>query len=131
MKNRRMQYVVFIGGTVLLCGGAFALALTKVLSVQSGLILFGVFWLWNGLLLMAGRHPEFRKWDRWEKQAYGFALAVMGGLWTALSLTPLSKQWIPCLLSLVPPVLIALVGRLWYVEKKRNEDYYKKQTEKD
>jgi len=131
MKSRTMQYVVFIGGTVLLCGGAFVLTLTKLLHVQSGLILFGLFWLWDGLLLMPDWHPEFRIWDRWEKQAYGLALLVMGGLWTVMSFTPLSRQWLPCILSIVPPTLIALVGRFWYVEKKRNEEYYKNQTEKD
>ncbi|MBR2935017.1 MAG: hypothetical protein IKB79_05510 [Oscillospiraceae bacterium] len=131
MKNKTTQYVVWIIGTVLLCGVAFALAITKVLNVQSGLILFGLYWLWNGLLLIPDRHPEFRKWDRWEKRAYGLALAGLGGLWTVMSFTPLSRQWIPCILSIVPPALIALVGRYWYVEKKRNEEYYKNQTEKD
>ena len=132
MKNRRSQYVLFIGGTVFLCGGAFVLALTKILNVYSGgLLLFGLFWLWNGILLPADRHPEFRKWDRWENRVYGLALAVLGGTWTALSFIPMSQQWLPCVLSLIPPAMIALVGRLWYVEKKRNEEYDKNQTEKD
>ena len=131
MKNRSVQYVVLIGGTVLLCGGAFALAFTENLHVQSSMLPVGLFWLWNGLLMMLGWHPEYRDWDRWEKQAYGFALAVFGGLWTAMSFTPLSGQWMPCILSLIPPALIALVGRFWYVKRKRNQEYYKNQTEKD
>lgn len=125
------QYALWLGGAVVLPIGAFVLVYTRVLPGYSGLSMFGVYWLWTGLVLMLNQHPEYRKWDRWEKQAYGFALAVMGALWTALSLTPLSKEWLPCILSLVPPALIALVGRFWYVEKKRNEEYYKTQTEKD
>ncbi len=125
------QYALWLGGAVVLPIGAFILVYTQVLPGYSGLSMFGVYWLWTGFVLMLNQHPEYRKWDRWEKQAYGFALAVMGGLWTALSFTPLSRQWIPCILSIVPPVLIALVGRYWYVEKKRNQEYYKNQTEKD
>lgn len=132
MKNRSVQYAVFVGGTVLLCGSALALAFTEVLHVQSGMLPIGLFWLWNGLLLMLGWHPEYRDWDRWEKQAYGFALAALGGLWTAMSFTPLSRQWMPCVLSIIPPALIALIGRFWYVEKKRSEEWKKQnQTEKD
>ena len=132
MKKRSVQYIVWIGGTVLLCGGAFALAFAEVLPVQSGMLPIGLFWLWNGLLVMPDRHPEYRDWDRWEKRAYGFAFAVLGGLWTAMSFTPLSRQWIPCILSIIPPALIALIGRLWYVEKKRSEEWKKQnQTEKD
>lgn len=130
--SRKVQYLIFIGGTVLLCGGAFVLALTKVLQVNSGgLLLFGLFWLWDGLLLMSGRHPEYRSWDRWEKQVYGLSLAVMGAQWAVLSFTPVSRQGLACIVSFVPAILLALVGRFWYVEKKRNEEYYKNQTEKD
>lgn len=71
------------------------------------------------------------RFDRYEKQVYGLAVGMMGLLWIAISFTPWADQWIPVLLTLVPPALIALVGRFWYVEKKQNEDYHKKLTEKD
>lgn len=104
-----------------------ALMLTRVLTPDSSsLLLMGVYWLWTGL---PGKDDG--RFDRYEKQVYGLAVGMMGLLWIAISFTPWADQWIPVLLTLVPPALIALVGRFWYVEKKRNEDYHKKLTEKD
>ena len=131
MKNRSVQYVVWIGGTVLLLGAAFTLVLTKTIRA-SGMIGLGLYWIWTGLLLVLDRCPEWKQWDRWERQVYGLAFVWLGGAMTAICfLTEQPNVWMLLALTFGPPAIIALVGRRWYVEKKRNDEYYKKQTEKD
>ena len=125
MKKRPVSlWLVFL---IVVEAIVIALMLTRVLTPDSSsLLLMGVYWLWTGL---PGKDDG--RFDRYEKQVYGLAVGMMGLLWIAISFTPWADQWIPVLLTLVPPALIALVGRFWYVEKKRNEDYHKKLTEKD
>lgn len=127
----KKQYAIWLGGVAVLCGGAFAVACTKILPVQSGLIMMGVYWLWTGLLCILNQHPEFRNKDRWEKQVWGLTLFVMGVLWTVMSFTQYARHWLPMVLSLIPPGAILAIGLGWYVDKKRNEEYHKNQTEKD
>ena len=125
MKKRPVSlWLVFL---IVVEAIVIALMLTRVLTPDSSsLLLMGVYWLWTGL---PGKDDG--RFDRYEKQVYGLAVGMMGLLWIAISFTPWADQWIPVLLTLVPPALIALVGRFWYVEKKRNEAYHKNLTEKD
>lgn len=130
MKNRKVQYAVWLIGALVLVGTAFALILMRVISANGG---FGiaVFWLWNGFCLLMDWHPEYRQWDRWERRAYGLAFTVMGGMLVALPFAPISNVLTGLAFVFVPTGLILLVGRFWYVERKRNQEYYKNQTEKD
>lgn len=132
MKNRTVQYVVWIGGTVLLFVLFSALVLTQTIRA-SGAIGWGVYCVWTGLLLVLDWCPEWKQWDRWERQVYGLAIIWMGGAMTAICF--FSEQpnlWLLLSLAFGPPAIIALVGRLWYVEKKRSQAWKKQnQTEKD
>ena len=132
MKNRNVQYAVWIIGTVVLVGAVFALVLAQIIPALGG-IGIGVFWVWTGFLMMMDWCPEWRQWDRWGRQVYGLAFAWMGGAAIAISLvTKPSNVRLFVALTFVPSVLIALIGRLWYVEKKRSEEWKKQnQTEKD
>lgn len=131
MKNRSVQYAVWIGGTVLLMGAAFALVWTQTIRA-SGMIGLGAYWVWTGLLLMLDWCPEWQQWDCWERRVYGLAFVWLGGAMAAISfLTSQPNGWMLLSLTFGPPAIIVLVGRFWYVEKKRNEEYYKNQTEKD
>ena len=135
MKNRTVQYVVWIAGSLLLLGAAFALIFEEVFPARSGGAAIGLFWVWTGFLLMMGWHPEYRQWDRWEQQVYGLAVAWAGGALAVIGFTSLIERinvWLLISLIFAPPALIALTGRLWYVEKKRSQAWKKQnQTEKD
>ena len=126
------KWLVYLFGLLVLETAAITLVLSRTLRA-SGLIVMGLYWLWTGIIQMLDRLPgkDNGRFDRYEKQVYGMAIGVMGLLWIVISFTPWANQWIPVLLTLVPPILIALAGRFWYVEKKRNEDYHKNLTEKD
>ena len=132
MKNRTVQYVVWIVGSVVLLGTVFALVFQQILPALGG-IGIGAFWLWTGFLLMMDWCPEWRQWDRWERQVYGLSFAWMGAAAIAMSfLISQTNAWLFVVLTFVPPVLIALIGRIWYVEKKRSQAWKKQnQTEKD
>lgn len=132
MKNRTVQYVVWIIGSVFLVGVFSALVLTRTIRA-SGSIGLGAYWIWTGFLLAMDWCPEWRQWDRWERRVYGLAFAWMGGALVAISfLTYQPNVWLLLSLTFVPPALIALIGRRWYVEKKRSEEWKKQnQTEKD
>ena len=133
MKKRTVQYVVYILGALILLGAYVALVLTDVIPVRSGGNGFGLVVLWNGLCQMLDWHPQFQERDRWERQVYGLAGVWMGGATVAMSaLISQANALLFVILTFVPPVLIALIGRLWYVEKKRSQAWKKQnQTEKD
>ena len=125
------RWLTYLCGLLVLEGGAAALVLSNTLRADA-LLIMGLYWLWTGLFTMLDRLPgkDNGRFDRYEKRAYGLALAVMGLLWSAISFTAWSDRWIPVLAILIPPALIALAGRRW-AEWKRNDDYLKNQTEKD
>ena len=131
MKSRKAKYAVWLIGTLVFSGTAFALAAMRFISARGG---FGiaVFWLWNGICLMLNWHPEYRQYDRWERRAYGLAITVMGAALVAFPFTGISNVLVGLAFVFAPTVLIALIGRFWYVEKKRSEEWKKQnQTEKD
>ena len=133
MKNRTVQYVVLIGGVLLLAGAAFALLWNEVLPARGGSgYALGAFWIWSGFLLMMDWHPQYGEWDRWEKQVYGLAFIWMGGALISIGFLARANIWQLLFLAFVPPALIALIGRGWYVNKKRSQAWKKQnQTEKD
>ena len=132
MKNRKVQYVVWLIGSLLVMGVSFALILTQTIRAQ-GSIGLGAYWIWTGFLLMIDWCPEWQKWDRWERQVYGLAFIWLGAAMVAISfLTRQPNVWLLLSLTFMPPALIALIGRGWYVNKKRSEEWKKQnQTEKD
>jgi len=130
MRSRKAKYAVWLIGTLVLSGTAFALAFMRVISARGGLGI-AVFWLWNGFCLLMDWHPEYRQYDRWERRAYGLATTVMGGMLVTLPFTSISNVLTGLAFVFAPTGLVALVGRFWYVERKRNEEYDKNQTEKD
>lgn len=126
------QKVVYWGVMLLLVGGTFALAITRLAPIKSGLILWAAYWLWSGIMLLLDKNPQYPEWDRWQKQVYGLSFTVLGGLLVVACFTGLSHSWIAMVLLLIPPGLIAFVGRGWYVNKKRSEAWKKQNlTEKD
>lgn len=132
MKNRKVQYAVWILGSLSVTGAYIALAF-EVFPVRAGGSVMGVFWMWNGFCLMMDWHPEYRAWDRWQKQVYGLAFAWMGTALVAIGyITSPPNVWLLLSFTFVPPALIALIGRGWYVNKKRSEEWKKQnQIEKD
>lgn len=129
--SRKKKYAVWLVGTLVFSGTAFALAFMRFLSVRGGLGI-AVFWLWNGICLMLDWHPEYRQWDRWERRAYGLATTVMGALLVSFPFVPISNILVGLAFVFVPAGLVALIGRYWYVERKRSEEWKKQhQTEKD
>ena len=114
------KWIVYLSGLLVLEGAAVVSILTRTIEADP-LLIMGLYWLWSGIIQMLDQIPgrDNGRFDRWEKQVYGLAIGVMGLLWTAISFTLWVDQWIPVLLTLVPSALIALVGRFWYVEKKR------------
>ena len=132
MKNRKAQYAVWIIGSVLLIGVLSALVLTRVIRA-SGMIGLGAYWIWTGFLLMMDWCPEWQKWDRWERQVGGLAFIWLGAALALICfLTRQPNVWLLLSITFGPPALIALVGRFWYIEKKRSQAWKKQnQTEKD
>ena len=129
--NRKRKYAVWLIGTLLFSGVAFVLDATRIISARGGLGI-SVFWLWSGICLMLDWHPEYRQYDQWERHAYGLATAVMGGLLVAASCCPIFNILSGLAFVFIPTILIALIGRFWYVEKKRSEEWKKQnQIEKD
>lgn len=131
MNSRKAKYAVWLIGALVLVGTAFSLILMRVITVNGG---FGiaVFWLWNGFCLMMDWHPEYRQFDRWERRAYGLAFTVMGVMLVTFPFVPISNVLVGLAFVFVPTGLVALIGRFWYVEKKRSEEWKKQhQTEKD
>ena len=129
--SRKKKYALWLIGTLVFSGTAFALAFMRLLSVRGG---FGiaVFWLWNGICLMMDWHPEYRQYDRWERRAYGLAFTVMGAALVAIAFIPMTNIMAGLAFVFVPTGLIALIGRFWYVVRKRSEEWNKQnQTEKD
>ena len=129
------KYAFYLSGIILLEGAAYTLILTRTIQVDA-ILTMGLFWIWTGITLMLDRIPgkDRGQFDRYEKHVYGLATAVMGVLWSVISFTPLVDEWIPVLLTLVPPVLVALGGRRWYVEHMRSRDWKREnqiKTEKD
>lgn len=133
MKNRKVQYALWFGVSVLLMVAAFALLWNEALPVRGGSgYALGAFWIWSGFLLMMDWHPEYRQWDRWERQVYGLAFIWMGGALASIGFLVRAGIWLLLALTFVPPALIALIGRGWYVNIKRSEEWKKQnQTEKD
>jgi predicted membrane channel-forming protein YqfA (hemolysin III family) len=132
MNNRKMRYLLWLGVLIPL-EALVIIAEFRSPTVHRGFtaLMWAVYWLWNGILLMADLHPEYRKWDRWERQVYGLSFVVLGVCFLPVFIGWITNVWVYCALILLPGGLVALVGRFWYVEKKRNEEYYKNQTEKD
>ncbi|MBE6973602.1 MAG: hypothetical protein E7440_06980 [Ruminococcaceae bacterium] len=130
--SRKMQYLLWLGVLILL-EALVIIAEFRSPTVHRGFtaLMWTVYWLWNGILLMTDLHPEWRKWDRWERRTYGLSFAVMGVCFLPVFFGWVTNVWAYCALILLPAGLVALAGRYWYVEKKRNEEYYKNQTEKD
>ena len=118
------KYAFYLGGIILLEGTAYALILTRTIQADP-MLTMGLFWLWTGINMILDMVPgkDNGRFDRYEKDAYGLAFAVMGVLWSVISFTPMVDEWIPCLLTLVPPAIVALVGRRWYVERMRSRDW--------
>lgn len=133
MKNRTVQYVVYILGALILLGTGFALMWNEIIPPRGGSgFALGLFWIWNGFFLMTDWHPQYRDWDRWERRAYGLAFLWMGVVLASVGFLVWANVWQLLILAFVPPVLIALFGRVWYVNKKRSEEWKKQnQTEKD
>jgi len=118
------KYAFYLGGIILLEGTAYALILTRIIQADP-MLTMGLFWLWTGITMILDMVPgkDNGRFDRYEKDAYGLAFALMGVLWSGISFTPMVDEWIPCLLTLVPPAIVALVGRRWYVERMRSRDW--------
>jgi len=133
MKNRTVQYVVFIVGALILIGAGFALMWNEIIPARGGSsFALGLLWIWSGFLLMTDWHPQYRDWDRWERRVYGLAFLWMGGALISIGFLAQANVWQLLALSFGPPILISLIGRFWYVEKKRSEAWKKQnQTEKD
>jgi len=77
--SRKMQYLLWLGVLILL-EALVIIAEFRSPTVHRGFtaLMWTVYWLWNGILLMTDLHPEWRKWDRWERRTYGLSFAVMG-----------------------------------------------------
>ena len=133
MKNRTVQHVVFIVGALVLLGAGIGLMWNEIIPARGGSgFTLGLFWIWSGFLLMMDWHPQYVDWDRWERRAYGLAFVWMGGALASIGFLTQANVWQLLIFAFVPPTLIALIGRLWYVEKKRSEAWKKQnQTEKD
>jgi len=118
------KYAFYLGGIILLEGMAYTLILTRTIQADP-MLTMGLFWLWTGITMILDMVPgkDNGRFDRYEKDAYGLAFALMGVLWSGISFTPMVDEWIPCLLTLVPPAIVALVGRRWYVERMRSRDW--------
>lgn len=131
--SRKMQYLLWLG--VLLSAETLIVAAEfRSPTVHSGFValMWSVYWLWNGILLMLDLHPEWRKWDRWERRAYGLSFAVMGVCCLPVYFGWVTNVWAGFALLLLPAGAVALIGRGWYVNKKRSEEWKKQnQTEKD
>ena len=133
MNNRKMQYLLWLGVLILL-EALVIIAEFRSPTVHRGFtaLMWAVYWMWNGILLMANLHPEYRNWDRWERRIYGLSFAVMGVCFLPVFIGWVTNVWAYCALILLPAGLVALAGRYWYVEKKRSEEWKKQnQTEKD
>jgi len=118
------KYAFYLGGIILLEGMAYTLILTRTIQADP-MLTMGLFWLWTGITMILDMVPgkDNGRFDCYEKDAYGLAFALMGVLWSVISFTPMVDEWIPCLLTLVPPAIVALVGRRWYVERMRSRDW--------
>ena len=130
--SRKGKYAVWLIGALILVVTAGALILTEVITANGGGFGMALFWLWNGFCLMMDWHPEYRQYDRWERRAYGLAFTVMGAALVAIPFIPITNIPAGLAFAFVPTGLIALIGRFWYVERKRSEEWKKQnQTEKD